>query len=271
MRGAFFQAMDEFKSGNLSPEVKSALGISDVKGMNQTEKMAAAYRYAEYALEHVNTVPLPTLQSGLHLGNWFEQTLGNFGSDAVRAQQLYKTSLRNMKRSPSAKTYRRFAALTVGLFLLEPLHYILINYARQQVNSKKKPPGAEAIAGAFSGRTDKASVDARKYLAYEFVDQAAYYFPIARDVVGPLAATATGQYAGNSGMLITDEMIRLGMNATKAATQYITAPNDTERQRRFLPLLDNGTHFIFALLGVPYTSPKFYTLQIKKWIEEGSK
>ena len=257
MRGAFFQAMDEMKSGSLSPEVATAMGISDavVKELSLAQKMDYGYRYSEYVLEHVNSVPMATLMSGLHQGNWMEQMVGTFGSDAVRAQQLYKTAIRNAARDKTPKSYRRLAALTVGMFLLEPLHYVLINYARQKTMSARQPPSADDFKAAFDMSDDsEGAKSARKYIAYEFLDQASYYFPLIRDAVRPVVAASTGQYSGNS-LLITDEYTRLTGKAMTAAAKLARGEGD---ESTWTTLLDNGGHLLASLLGIPYTSPKFW-------------
>jgi hypothetical protein len=263
MRGSLFQAMDEIRSGHLSPEMSNALNLTDEKltDLSLPQKMEYGYRFAEYVLEHVNSVPMSTLESGLHQGSWVEQTMGTFGYDAVRAQQLYRTAIRNAARSPSLKNFRRLGALTVGLFLIEPLHYVLINYARQQVMSGRKPPSPEAFKAAFdfSDQSDEAK-QARRYIGYEFLDQASYYFPVIRDFVRPAAAAATGQYAGNS-LLITDEYTRLSGRAIRAAAKLARGEGD---EKTWTDLMDNGGHLLASMLGVPYTSPKFWIKKVEQ-------
>jgi len=257
MRGSYFQAMDEIQSGHLSTDISKALNLTDsqLKDLNQVQKISYAYRYGEYVLEHVNSVPSPTLQSGLHLGNWFEQTVGTFGHDAVRAQQLYKETLRNALHNPSFRNYRKLGALTVGLFLIEPLHYVILNYERQRLMSARKPPSPEAFRLALSGDKSKEAKEARRYLAFEFLDQASYYFPVLRDVVRPIVAAATKQYSGQS-MLITDEYTRLSSRATQAAAKL--ARGEGNEQKNWSDLMDNGGHLLATMLGIPYTSPQFW-------------
>lgn len=268
MRGAFLQAMSEIKGGHLSTEVSTALGIGDSKlsDLTAAQKMSYAYRYAEHALEHVNHVPMSTLMSGLHQGNWFEQTLGTFGSDAVRAQQLYKQTVRAAIRDKSPKSFRRLAALTAGMFLLEPLHYIVLNYYRQQLMSNKKPPSLEDFKAAFSGDTSENAKAARRYMAFAFIDQGSYYYPIIRDVVRPASAAATGQYSQSS-LLITDEYIHLATQATMAAAKLARGEGDQEKE--WSKLIDNGTHMIFALKGIPYKSPQFWVKAAKDIAGQG--
>ena len=258
MRGAFFRANEEISKAELSPDVSRALGLTNdqAKGLSGPEQIAHAYRYAEYALEHVNSVPLASLQAGLHLGNWFEQTLGSFGSDAVRAQQLFRESLRNL-RTRQPKAFRRFAALTAGLFLVEPLHYVLLNYYRQQEMAKRKPPSAEAFKEAFSGSDSPRAISARRYAAFVFVDQAMYYFPVIRDIGIPAAAAITHQYSANS-LLLQDELVALSSRTIGDASKWASAKNDREKEKYLNSMADNGAHLTAALTGIPYSAPKMY-------------
>lgn len=82
MTGAINQAMESFKHGELTVEMKVALGIneSQVSNMTDTEQMIAAVTYAEYVAQRTQPDFRPQSRSQFQRGTSLERLTSVFGS-----------------------------------------------------------------------------------------------------------------------------------------------------------------------------------------------
>lgn len=240
MKGAFNTAMEQLQSGKLSEQVKTALGIKDTAGLAIEQKMALAYRYAEYALEHTQVVPMAEMHSSFQEGSWLEQTLATYGSDAIRAQTLMKETIRKAVNNPTAHNKAAVVKVMIGLLVFEPVAQQIAYDIRDKL-AGRKPQGAVGMIG-----------------------QEAYYFPVVRDIVRLASDAFTGRGIGGGSILITDQAISMFKNFLTGFADWVSG--DTQRQQAsgMWKFIDNGVRMLMTALKLPYSTPKVIVKALTK-------
>jgi hypothetical protein len=232
MKGAFNTAMEQLQSGKLSEQVKTALGIKDTAGLATEQKMALAYRYAEYALEHTQVVPMAEMHSSFQEGSWLEQTLATYGSDAIRAQTLMKETIRKAVNNPTAHNKAAVVKVMIGLLVFEPV--------AQQL--------AYDMRDKLAGRKPQSTVG--------MIGQEAYYFPVIRDIVRLASDAFTGRGIGGGSVLITDQAISMFKNLLTGFGDWVSGDTGKQRDSGMWKFIDNGVRMIMTGLRLPYSTPK---------------
>lgn len=80
MLAAVDQALDAFKAGKLTEDMKDALDMSDedIKGMTYAEQFEAAYKWADYCTERTQNMSRPEHMSGWQRGSEFSKQFSMF-------------------------------------------------------------------------------------------------------------------------------------------------------------------------------------------------
>lgn len=80
MLAAVDQALDAFKAGKLTEDMKDALDMSDedIKGMTYAEQFEAAYKWADYCTERTQSMSRPEHMSGWQRGSEFSKQFSMF-------------------------------------------------------------------------------------------------------------------------------------------------------------------------------------------------
>lgn len=110
MQAAVFQVLDEFKSGKLTKEVKTALDIEDsaIAKLSADEKMQLAYRFADYAVNRTQPTFAKEHRAALskqEVAKWFTM----FSSFTNQMLNLGRRTWYEAKTQGTLKSYAKMA------------------------------------------------------------------------------------------------------------------------------------------------------------------
>jgi hypothetical protein len=158
MQGAYLQALDEMKAGiktgKLSPDFTKATGVTPDKlsSLKAEERIAAAYKFADWATEMTQTSGNPYLQSDFQRGNVLEKMFTLFSSEGSTAANLRRRAFFEARTKKSAKSWLRYTQAVVGTLLAEPIFEMVVDRARKEFMGQEQVPiGKDYIAHVAAG------------------------------------------------------------------------------------------------------------------------
>ncbi len=118
MQGAVLQVLDEFKKGHLSEQVARALSMRDEQIVFRTadEKMALAYKYADYAIARLQDVAFPEHRSPWQRGGQLQRMTSTFGTSTNQIWNLLKRSALEAQRYGTSASYKKLARVILAVF-----------------------------------------------------------------------------------------------------------------------------------------------------------
>ena len=230
------QALDAFKTGKLTEDMKDALDMTDadIKGMTYAEQFKAAYKWADYCTERTQSMNRPEHMSGWQRGSEFSKQFSMFmGEVQKNLTGLYRAYNKVQRGDIGAKMH---LTKTILLYLV--------------VSSLIIDAGVNAMRDWLRGRRpDKWWATALKAITSPV--------PIVRDVTQTVVDQAQGKgfwvSGGDTPMARVQESIpKIAVKGTKA----ITAKTATERKEAALAAADALANTAALTTGLPYPAIK---------------
>lgn len=252
MMGAVLQVLDEIKEGKLSREVKRGLNITnnDIQNLTPEQKMALAYKYADFATERTQPMFAKEHQSPLQRGTPLEQLMTMFGSFTNQALNLLRRSYNDVQtaKDPDQKAaaWKKLAIAVFVIGVINPLGVMGINELRDKIY----------------GREDEDEV----WLNY--IQTLAGYMFFVRDAAYGLTSKIKRGVFGYDINLSVFRPFNLIISAMAHGYNAITESKKSKRKKEALKMVDEGLNGILMLYGVPYYGPKKLTEAAIRAIEE---
>jgi len=140
MQGAVLQVLDEFKTGELSSEVKIALDITEetIPKLSSEDKMKLAYKFADYVTERTQPMFSPEHRSSLSRGATIEKLATQFSSFTNQALNLIRRTWRGAKDVNDPTTYAKLAKVLFLLLVVNTGGVMAINEMRDRLYRRKE-------------------------------------------------------------------------------------------------------------------------------------
>ena len=177
MLAATYQAMDCFKNGEMSDHMRMGLEVTDaqVAQMTPAEKMALAYRWADFVTERTQGMFLPEHMSGWQRGTELEKQCSMFFGELQKNLAGFARAYRAVKRGePGAK-----ALLTKTILLYAILGVLIdsgVNELRNRLRGRKGDKWWAALLKSYTG-----------------------YLPVIREVASSVIDYSQGKFYGQGG------------------------------------------------------------------------
>jgi len=157
MSGAVRQAMDEFQSGELSNEVKSALGIESVGEMEPEEQLQLAYKFADEVINRTQPQFDIEFQSQWarsgSLGRWTSM----FSSFTNQELNMWRRAITDFKESGNPRKVAYFAfgfaSNVVGMWFTGYLRDKMRGRDEEDINNIAET-FVDSVAGMYFGIRD---------------------------------------------------------------------------------------------------------------------
>ena len=123
MQAAVLQALDEFKSGHLSRNMKLALNLTDedIAQLSAEDKVRFAYEFAEWVMDRTQPMFNPTHRSSLSRGKPLTQLFTMYSSFTNQELNLLRRTFREMRRYKDADARVQFMRAVFSILVVNTL------------------------------------------------------------------------------------------------------------------------------------------------------
>jgi len=237
MNGAVLQVLDELKEGKLSREVEKALDIQegDVVEMKPEDKIALAYRYADYVTERTQPMFSPEHMSPLQRGGPAAKFLTMFSSSTNQFLNLFYRSWNELMRVKDPAALKKFAWVVFSVGFVNTAGVMAIDELRDRVYGRDDEDKMWLnLIRVFSG-----------------------YFYILRDVMSSIVSKIErGTFSGYDIDIPITRFANIVVNAVVHGYEMAAATSRSKRQKAALKCLDDSVRAIMMSQGVPYDPVK---------------
>ena len=233
MQGAVLQVLDEFKAGELSKEVSTALDITgeDIRNLTPEDKMRLAYRYADFATERTQPMFSPEHRSSLSRGSTIEKLATMFGSFTNQALNLVRRTSRESQRTGN---YDSLAKALFVVFVVNTMGVMAIDEVRNRIYKRD--------GGSLPGRI------LTSWSGYVFFLRDLTASVVSKIEKGPFLGYDVSWPIAKVPQLLSDIVVN--------GSGMMTEKNQKKREKMAMRFVDDTLNLILMLNGVPYQTPK---------------
>jgi hypothetical protein len=238
MQGAVLQVLDEIESGKFSRAVSDALDVSDdvIPTLTPGDKMALAYRFADYVTERTQDTSRPEHRSSLSRGTPLEQMFTMFGTYTNQALNLMRRNFREAERNGDAHAYEKLAKSLVYVLLVDTMLGIAVDEIRNKIY----------------GRDDK-----KEGLLWKLFKQWSGYFFFMRDIfASAISKIEKGRFSGQDVELPALRIANDLTDAMASGWTMIFGKSSSSRKKEAMNFVDKSVLTLTGFFGIPYQTPK---------------
>lgn len=140
MQGCVLQVLDEFEKGKFSPEVKTALNISegDIPRLSSEERIKLAYKFADWVTERTQPMFSPEHRSSLSRGSAVEKLATQFTSFTNQALNLIRRTWRRAQDTNDPQMHTKLAKVLFYLFVVNTGGVMVIDTVRDRMYRREQ-------------------------------------------------------------------------------------------------------------------------------------
>jgi len=254
MQGAVLQVMDEFQSGKLSEEVRTALDIrpKDISRLTAEEKMQLAYKFADYVVNRTQPTFAAEHRSSLSRGVPVEKMITQFSSFTNQALNLLRRTLNDAKRTGSKAAVRRATKAFVSIMLVNTVGNALVNELKRLV--------------LYNRRERKKQEGFAERMLYQSLKSVTGMFYVIRDLAqSAMSKIQRGTFVGYDVSIPVIRAANLFTDVVAHGFRMMSHPSKKQRHKEALQFIDTSIELTLILSGLPFSAPK---KMIERVIEE---
>ena len=156
MNGAVRQALDEFAKGEVSRNVRDAIGDVDISNLTEEEQVRLAYQFADYVSNRTQPQFAPGQLSQIQRSGTAGKLVSQFSAFTNQELNMFRRAMQDAKNGNYGKLTAfsvSFVANTLGVFVLDRLRDLGRGKDEEDLKSIAEV-GLDSVAGMYYGIRD---------------------------------------------------------------------------------------------------------------------